>query len=71
MIKDTPHPQYEIRVDEWHHAYTRRQAALVLSYLEDNKFWVNVSHTSDGFGDRNLTPAFCVCTPKIIDELVK
>jgi len=71
VIKNAPHPQYEVCADEWHHAYTRKQAAFALPYLEDNKFWVNVSRIDNGFGDRNLIPAFCACTPEIIDELTK
>ena len=71
VIKNAPHPQYEVCADEWHHAYTRQQAAFALPYLEDNKFWVNVSRIDNGFGDRNLIPAFCACTPEIINELSK
>ena len=71
VIKNAPHPQYEVCADEWHHAYTRQQAAFALPYLEDNKFWVNVARIDNGFGDRNLIPAFCACTPEIIDELSK
>ena len=71
VIKNAPHPQYEVCADEWHHAYTRQQAAFALPYLQDNKFWVNVSRIDNGFGDRNLIPAFCACTPDIIDQLTK
>lgn len=71
VIKNAPHPQYEVCADEWHHAYTRQQAAFALPHLEDNKFWVNVSRIDNGFGDRNLIPAFCACTPEIIDQLNK
>ena len=71
VIKNAPHPQYEVCADEWHHAYIRQQAAFALPYLEDNKFWVNVSRIDNGFGDRNLIPAFCACTPEIIDQLNK
>ena len=71
VIKNAPHPQYEVCADEWHHAYTRQQAAFALPYLEDNKFWVNVARIDNGFGDRNLIPAFCACTPEIINELSK
>ncbi|WP_027451173.1 aminomethyl-transferring glycine dehydrogenase [Porphyromonas uenonis] len=71
VIKNAPHPQYEVCADEWHHAYTRQQAAFALPYLQDNKFWVNVSRIDNGFGDRNLIPAFCACTPEVIDQLTK
>ena len=71
VIKNAPHPQYEVCADEWHHAYTRQQAAFALPYLEENKFWVNVARIDNGFGDRNLFPAFCACTPEIIDQLNK
>ena len=71
VIKNAPHPQYEVCADEWHHAYTRKQAAFALPYLEDNKFWVNVSRIDNGFGDRNLIPAFCACPTETIDQLTK
>lgn len=71
VIKNAPHPQYEVCADEWQHAYTRQQAAFALPYLEENKFWVNVSRIDNGFGDRNLIPAFCACTPEVINELSK
>ena len=71
VIKNAPHPQYEICADEWRHPYTRREAAFALPYLHENKFWVNVSRIDNGLGDRNLIPAFCACTPEIIEELTK
>lgn len=71
VIKNAPHPQYEVCADEWHHAYTRKQAAFALPYLEDNKFWVNVARIDNGFGDRNLIPAFCACPTETIDQLTK
>ena len=36
VIKNAPHPQYEVCADEWHHAYTRQQAAFALPYIEEN-----------------------------------
>lgn len=61
VLKNAPHPEYEVVADEWHHAYSRSKAAYPLPYLRGNKFWINVARIDNGFGDRNLIPAFCCC----------
>ncbi len=59
VLKNSPHPLYEVTGNEWNHPYTREQAAFALDYLKDDKFWVNVARIDNGFGDRNLVPSFC------------
>ena len=61
VLKNAPHPQYEVCADEWKHSYPRSKAAFPLPYLNDNKFWINVARIDNGFGDRNLLPAMCDC----------
>ncbi|MDR2682897.1 MAG: aminomethyl-transferring glycine dehydrogenase [Dysgonamonadaceae bacterium] len=54
VLKNAPHPQYEVCGDEWNHPYTRTQAAFPAEWIRDNKFWVNVARVDNAFGDRNL-----------------
>lgn len=61
VLKNAPHPEYEVVADEWTHSYSRSKAAYPLPYLKENKFWINVARIDNGFGDRNLVPAFCCC----------
>ncbi len=61
VLKNAPHPQYEVCADEWHHSYPRSKAAFALPYLQDNKFWVNVARLDNGYGDRNLIASQCEC----------
>lgn len=61
VLKNAPHPEYEVVADEWTHSYSRSKAAYALPYLRENKFWINVARIDNGFGDRNLVPAFCCC----------
>ena len=62
VLKNAPHPQYEVVADEWKHAYPRSKAAFPLEYLKENKFWINVSRIDNGFGDRNLVASLACCT---------
>lgn len=54
VLINAPHPQYEITADEWNHSYSRKSAAYPLDWIQDNKFWINVSRVDNAFGDRNL-----------------
>ena len=54
VLKNSPHPQYEVCADEWNHAYPRSKAAFPLAWLKDNKFWVNVARVDNATGDRIL-----------------
>ncbi len=62
VLKNAPHPQYEVVADEWKHTYPRSKAAFPLEYLNENKFWINVSRIDNGFGDRNLIASLSCCT---------
>lgn len=54
VLKNAPHPEYEVMADDWQHAYPRSKAAFPLDWLHDSKFWINVARVDNAFGDRNL-----------------
>ena len=56
VLKNAPHPQYEVVADIWKHEYTRSKAAFPLEWIQENKFWVNVARVNNAYGDRNLKP---------------
>ena len=61
VLKNAPHPLYEITNDDWSHSYKRSQAAYPLPYLKNaQKFWASVARVDNAFGDRNL---ICTCPP--------
>lgn len=61
VLKNAPHPLYEVVGDEWPHPYSREKAAFALPYLKEDKFWTNVARANDGFGDRNLVATYSCC----------
>ena len=61
VLKNAPHPEYEVTADEWNHTYPRSKAAFPLEWLHENKFWVNVARVDNAYGDRNLIPTLCDC----------
>lgn len=62
VLKNAPHPEYEITADEWKHEYPRSKAAFPLDWLHESKFWINVARVDNAYGDRNLIPSLCTCT---------
>lgn len=61
VLKNAPHPEYEVTADEWKHEYPRSKAAFALDWLHDSKFWINVARVDNAYGDRNLIPTLCAC----------
>jgi glycine dehydrogenase len=61
VLKNAPHPEYEVTADEWNHSYSRSKAAFPLEWLHDCKFWINVARVDNAYGDRNLIPSLCAC----------
>ena len=61
VLKNAPHPEYEVTADAWSHPYPRTKAAFPLEWLHDGKFWVNVARVNNAYGDRNLVPTLCGC----------
>ncbi|MDR1203367.1 MAG: aminomethyl-transferring glycine dehydrogenase [Tannerellaceae bacterium] len=61
VLKNAPHPEYEVMSDEWTHEYSRSKAAFPLEWLHESKFWINVARVDNAYGDRNLIPSLCGC----------
>lgn len=61
VLKNAPHPLYEVAGDNWTHPYSREKAAFALPYLKDDKYWTNVGRADNGFGDRNLVATYSCC----------
>ncbi|ARP89184.1 glycine dehydrogenase (aminomethyl-transferring) [Bordetella genomosp. 9] len=60
VLKNAPHTAAMLMADEWHHDYTRREAAYPLASLQDGKYWPPVARVDNAYGDRNLV---CACLP--------
>ena len=58
VLKNAPHSIEQITKDEWHHPYSRTEAAYPLPWVKEHKFWTPVSRVDNAFGDRNLV---CSC----------
>ena len=56
VLKNAPHPEYEIVANEWTHPYSREKAAYPTEAVRENKFWINVARVDNTLGDRNLLP---------------
>ena len=59
-LKHAPHPADVVTADDWHHGYSRREAAYPAPWLRDHKFWPPVARVDNAYGDRNLV---CTCLP--------
>ena len=59
VLKNAPHTAEDL-AGEWHHPYSREQAAYPVAGLRHRKFWPPVSRIDNPFGDRNLV---CACPP--------
>lgn len=53
-----PHTAAIVSIDDWSHAYTRRQAVYPLDSLRTDKYWPPVGRLDHVYGDRNLV---CSC----------
>ena len=60
VLKNAPHTAEAVSATEWHHPYTREQAAFPLPFVRAHKFWPPVGRIDNTYGDRNL---FCSCPP--------
>ncbi len=59
-LKNAPHTADTLLAAEWHHGYSREQAAYPLPALRANKYWPPVARADNVYGDRNLS---CSCIP--------
>lgn len=69
VIKNAPHPEYEIVANEWNHSYSREKAAYPMDWVRENKFWINVAKIDDAFGDRNICCQ--IVTPEFEEQKLK
>jgi len=60
VLKNAPHTAKMLLAEEWHHDYSRQQAAYPLDSLRDCKYWPPVGRVDNAWGDRNLV---CACLP--------
>lgn len=59
-LKNAPHTNAVLVVEDWSHPYSRKDAVFPLPYVTANKFWPSVSRVNNTYGDRNL---ICTCEP--------
>ncbi|MEH2063768.1 MAG: aminomethyl-transferring glycine dehydrogenase [Nostoc sp.] len=60
VLKNAPHTAENLITGEWHHSYSREQAAYPASWTREYKFWPAVGRIDAAFGDRNFV---CSCLP--------
>jgi glycine dehydrogenase len=60
VLKNAPHTSEEVCANEWHHTYSREQAAFPVNVSREWKYWPTVSRVDNALGDRNL---ICTCPP--------
>ncbi|BCL36037.1 aminomethyl-transferring glycine dehydrogenase [Nostoc sp. MS1] len=59
-LKNAPHTVESLLSSEWHHPYSREQAAYPAPWTREYKFWPSVGRIDAAFGDRNFV---CSCLP--------
>jgi glycine dehydrogenase len=60
VLKNAPHTIEALLTAEWHHPYTREEAAFPAPWVRAHKFWPSVGRIDNVYGDRNLV---CLCPP--------
>jgi len=60
VLRNAPHTAQMLLVSEWHHDYSREEAAYPVSTLRQQKYWPPVARVDNAWGDRNLV---CSCPP--------
>ena len=60
VLKNAPHTAESLITEEWHHSYSREQAAYPAPWTREHKFWPAVGRIDSVFGDRNFV---CSCLP--------
>ncbi|MEH2244029.1 aminomethyl-transferring glycine dehydrogenase [Nostoc sp.] len=60
VLKNAPHTAESLITGEWHHLYSREQAAYPAPWTREYKFWPAVGRIDATFGDRNFV---CSCLP--------
>ena len=60
LLKNAPHTIYDLSLEKWPFAYSKKKACFPLPYLEEKKFWPPVGRIDEAYGDIHL---FCSCPP--------
>lgn len=60
VIKNAPHTQEMVVIDQWNFPYTKEKAAFPIRFESQDKYWPAVTRIDDAYGDRNLV---CTCDP--------
>ncbi len=60
LLKNAPHSAAALASSDWHHPYTREQAAFPSPATLESKFWPPVGRIDNVYGDRHLV---CTCMP--------
>jgi glycine dehydrogenase len=60
VLVNAPHTAPTVVASDWHHPYSREQAAYPLPFVRAAKFWPSVGRVDNPYGDRNL---MCSCPP--------
>jgi glycine dehydrogenase len=59
LLKNAPHTIEALVAREWHHPYSREEAAFPVPWTREHKLWPSVGRIDGAYGDRNLV---CTCT---------
>ena len=57
-LKNAPHTALQVTDGNWPHPYSRKEAAFPAKWVEQSKYWPQVSRIDNAHGDRNL---ICTC----------
>lgn len=60
VLLHAPHTQAQVISSDWDRPYSREKAAFPLPYVQQNKFWPQISRVNNAYGDKNL---ICSCPP--------
>ncbi|MFT5258572.1 MAG: glycine dehydrogenase [Saprospiraceae bacterium] len=59
-LKNAPHSNQLIDIEDWEHPYSRKMAFFPMPGLKHNKYWPPVGRIDNIYGDKNLN---CSCPP--------
>ena len=60
LLKNAPHPVFDLADDHWQRPYSRSQACFPAGVVPAQKYWPSVNRIDNVYGDRNL---ICTCPP--------
>ena len=54
VLKNAPHPAYQVMAETWDRPYTREKAVFPAPWVRQAKFWPTCGRVDNVYGDRNL-----------------